>query len=971
MPGRAAAPVTLCVLGVLEAVADGASLRLGGPIQRAVLARILVAGSVPVSAERLVEDVWGGRAGPVAVHPFVSRLRRVLGRDAIPQRRGGYIVDRDLVTVDADQFVAEVDGGRRALARGADAEAAVLLESALDRWNGERAFAGVADVADVVVVDAEADRLDELRIAAAEALADAHMRLGRGGEDVDRLGELVQRYPLREPLAARQVMALYAAGRQADALAAYERCRRELADQLGVDPAPALRRVHAAVLAQEALGAVSAAGPALRSNLPQRARVFVERPELAELVETALDDAARRPVVLYGMPGAGKTELACELAHRRQRAGRAAWWVAAEDPAGTAAGLADLATALGIGARARAEDTRAALWAELDRAPGWVLVFDNADEPARLEPYLPTAVHGDVIITSRDQAWRRLARPIPVPSLTRAESIAYVVERSGDQDTTAAGELADLLGDLPLALQQACAYVEQTGMTVPDYVRLYRGHQAELGAVATTWGLAFDRLRRRSPLAAGVLETMSFLAADAVAVEMLWPLADGDELDVQEAIGELLRLSLVDRKGPILRVHRLVQDVVRFGLSPATARSRLDAAARLCLSVEADGRDAAAHLVQVAAHSEALRRVPAGLLDGLAAVARRFAQRALYPAAEQVLTAALRLLDVLGDAPGATIQRGTLLCQLGEVLDAAGRLRAALDLHRRAVELLDAEPRADDLVLAHAYNRFGHVLNCADDTAGAVAAHERSLKTLRAAHRDDLAAPVLVDLGYTLWADGLLDRAGEALTAGRDLLPADSRDWAHATAGLGMVAQDRGRVEEAVDLQRRAIDAFTRVCGPDHPDTAQAMDKLGYALRLLHRPEEAIEQHRRAVGLLARVLGDDDTRVAMTLSNLGLALGDACQAEAAIETQTRAHQLFQAALGPTHASTLMAGRRRAVALAAAGRTAQAVPLIQEVLAALVDRVGETELGAIAEDVALVYAAAGDADAAKEWRSRAT
>src|SRR4249920_700007 len=90
VPGRAAAPVTLCVLGGLEAVANGASLRLGGPIQRAVLARILVAGSVPVSAERLVEDVWGGRAGPVAVHPFVSRLRKVLGRDAIPQRRGGY-----------------------------------------------------------------------------------------------------------------------------------------------------------------------------------------------------------------------------------------------------------------------------------------------------------------------------------------------------------------------------------------------------------------------------------------------------------------------------------------------------------------------------------------------------------------------------------------------------------------------------------------------------------------------------------------------------------------------------------------------------------------------------------------------------------------------------------------------------------------------------------------------------------------
>jgi DNA-binding SARP family transcriptional activator len=959
------------VLGTLEADAAGVSVRLGGPTQRAVLARILVAGAVPVSAERLVEDVWSGRASPDAVHPFVSRLRRVLGRDAIPQRRGGYVVDRDLVDVDADSFVAEVDDGRRALARGADDAAAALLEAALARWRGERGYYGIADVADIPVVDAEADRLDELRVAAAEALADAHVRLDRGDEDVDRLGELVARYPLRESLAARQVMALYAAGRQADALTAYERCRRALAEQLGVDPAPPLRRVHAAVLAQQALGTVSAAGPALRSNLPQRARAFVERPELAGVVEAALDDGGHRPVVLYGMPGAGKTELACELAHRRQRAGRVAWWIGAEDPAGTAAGLADLATALGIRDRAREEDTRAALWAELDRAPGWVLVFDNADEPARLEPYLPTAVHGDVIITSRDQAWRRLARPIPVPSLTRAESVTYVVERSGDPDAAAAAELAELLGDLPLALQQACAYVEQTGMTVPDYVRLYRGRQAELGAVATTWGLAFDRLRRRSPLAAGVLETMSFLAADTIAVEMLWPLADGDELDVQEAIGELLRLSLVDRKGPILRVHRLVQDVVRVGLGPATAGTRLDAAARICLAVDADERDAAAHLVQVAAHCEALRRLPLGLLDGLAAVARRFAERALYPAAEQVLTSALRLAGVQSGGAGTTIQRGTLLCQLGEVLDAAGRLDEALDLHRHAVELLDGEPEADELVLAHAYNRLGHVLNCADDTASAVAAHERSLKTLRAVQRDDLVAPVLVDLGYTLWADGLLDRAEEALTTGRELMEPDSRGWAHATGGLGMVAQDRGLVEEAVELHRRAIDAFTAVSGADHPDTAQAMDKLGYALRLLHRPAEAIEQHRRAVALLVRVLGEEDPRVAMTLSNLGLALGDAGLADQAIDTQTRAHQLFQAKLGPAHASTLMAGRRRAVALAAAGRTAQAVPLIQEVLAALVDRVGEAELGAIAGDVALVYAAAGDTAAAREWRSRAT
>ncbi len=969
MPGHAIAPVTLRVLGTFDAAVSGEALRLGGPIQRAVLARILVAGSMPVSAERIVEDVWGARMAPEAAHPQVSRLRGLLGGDAIPKRRGGYVVDRSVVPVDADAFVAEVDEGRRALARGADEEAAVALESALSRWVGERAFAGVVDVAEV---DVEAGRLADLQVIAAEALADAHVRLGRGGDDVGRLGELASRYPLRETLAARLMTALYAAGRQADALAAYETCRRSLADQLGVDPAPPLRRVHEAVLAQEALVSVSAAGPALRSNLPQRTRAFVGRPELTAQVDAALDDAGRRPsaVVLYGMPGAGKTELACEIAHGRRRAGRVAWWVAAEDPAGTAAGLADLAAALGIGKHSREEDTRAALWAELDRSPGWVLVYDNADEPARLEPYLPSAVHGDVIITSRDQAWRRLARPIPVPSLKRAESVAYVVERSGDPDAAAAAELAELLGDLPLALQQACAYVEQTGMSVPDYVRLFRAHQDVLlrdpGTVATTWGLAFDRLRRRSALAAGVLETMSFLAADAVAVEMLWPLADGDELDVQEAIGELLRLSLVDRKGATLRVHRLVQDVVRARLPEAIARERLDGAVALCLAVPDVDGGAAAHLVQLAAHSAALASVPWGLVDALAGVARRFAERALYPAAEQVLVAALGLVEVSGTA----IERGALLCQLGEVLDAAGRLTDALDLHRRAVDLLDAQPAADDLVVAHAYNRLGHVLNCADETAGAIAAHEQALKTLRGAGRDDLAAPVLVDLGYTLWADGLLDRAADALNAGRNSLAPGHRTWAHATAGLGMVAQDRGRVDEAIALQQTAIAEFTRISGADHPDTAQAMDKLGYALRLRQRSGEAIVQHERAVRLLERVLGPDDPRVAMTLSNLGLALGDAGLTDPAVEVHARAHQLFLTALGPAHASTLMAGRRRAVALAVAGRHTQAVTLIQDVLAALRDRVGDAELGAIATDAALVYAAAGDEDAARRWRATA-
>ena len=142
MPRRDSALVTLRVLGVLEATVNGAVVWLGGPIQRAVLARILVAGNVPVSAERIVEDVWGERTTADAVHPLVSRLRGLLGREAIPKRPDGYVVDRDVVFVDADAFADEVECGRRALARGADADAALELESALSRWNGELPFGG-------------------------------------------------------------------------------------------------------------------------------------------------------------------------------------------------------------------------------------------------------------------------------------------------------------------------------------------------------------------------------------------------------------------------------------------------------------------------------------------------------------------------------------------------------------------------------------------------------------------------------------------------------------------------------------------------------------------------------------------------------------------------------------------------------------------------------------------------------------
>lgn len=936
--GARATRIVVRVLGGFTATVGDDAVNLGGPRQRGVLARILIGEAEAVSAEQVLHNVWGERADEAtvgAVHAYVSRLRRLLGASALPRRGQGYVLDRDVVTVDADRFLADVDAGRRALALGHDEDAAALLETALARWTGPCAFGDGAQ-GRMPFLAPVAARLEDQRVTAAEALADAHARHGRAADDVALLEELAVRDPLRESVTVQLVRALYAAGRQADALAAYDRCRGALADELGVTPAPALRRMRAAVLAQQPLPGV--AGTVLPTNLPPRNRSFVGRRGLLAAVDAALDDDARRPraVALTGLGGVGKTELALELAHLRHRHGRVAWWVSAEDPAGTATGLAALATALGIAPFERREDTRAALWAELDRTPGWLLVYDNADEPAQLEPFMPAARHGDVIITSRNPAWRRIAHPVAIGPLARGESLAYVATRTGDRPVEAQ-TLAELLGDLPLALEQACAYIEQTRMSLPDYVDLFRRHRDGLllrdvegsgRTVATTWGLAFDRLGSR---AAQLLETIAFLAPDAISVATLRRF-EPHELDLHDALRELLRLSLVDREADTVRVHRLVQDVVRARTSCAARRARLTAVARVCVaqtreSTEA-GRDVpdelAAHLVCLAGHGEALGAEPDGLVDALERVAARQAERALYPAAEHVLRAALRLHSARQPAV-----RGRLTCALGQVLDAAGQLAPALELHHEAVALLEATDDPDRpshrAVLAHAYNRLGHVLNCADDAPAAIVAHRRALDVLRRAGRADLEPEVLIDLGYTLWSTGALDAAGEALRSGRAMLEeqgrSDERGWAHATGGLGMVEQDAGRLDAAAAHHRTAITAFTRIGGADHPDTAQALDKLGYALRLQGRVDEAIDAHRRGVRLLERVLGPDDSRVAMALTNLGLALADAGTPERAAAVQTRAREIFTRTLGAAHASTLLATERLADALAATGRPA--------------------------------------------------
>lgn len=327
-----AAVLTFGVLGPLEVRRDGVPVALHGAKWRPLLIALLLRPGQVVSDDRLIDDIWGEEAPAGAgatLRATVSRLRsglepgRVRGDSAVLARRGpGYVLLVTPEQLDAAAFEADADAGARALAAGDVAVAADRLTAALARWRGP----ALADVADLPFARGEATRLEERRQVAVEDRIAAELGLGRHAELASELDALVAGHPLRERLRELQVLALYRSGRQADALRAHQAARRTLAEEVGLEPGPGLRRLEERILRQDPdLDWVPPAAAITVAPLPAQApepapgepfgprRLFVGRErELAVLAEVCADAARGRggTVLLVGEAGVGKTATA-------------------------------------------------------------------------------------------------------------------------------------------------------------------------------------------------------------------------------------------------------------------------------------------------------------------------------------------------------------------------------------------------------------------------------------------------------------------------------------------------------------------------------------------------------------------------------------------------------------------------------------------------------------------------------------
>jgi hypothetical protein len=252
---------------------------------------------------------------------------------------------------------------------------------------------------------------------------------------------------------------------------------------------------------------------------------------------------------LAGLGGVGKTQLAIEHAYRHASDYMLIWWVRAEQEATLAADYASLATALNLPEKDVAEQTVVidAVRDALQHRRDWLLIFDNVNAPDDIRDYLP-AFGGHVLITSRHAAWGGVAQAVPVRKWTPEVAAEFLLKRTGDTDVDSAKELARELDHLPLALEQAAAYIESVGNTLKTYLAIFRKHQIEVfkhgrpgtdypATVATTWEISFQSLEKESPAGAALLRLCAFFAPDDISREAIAAGADHLPDPLREAVG--------------------------------------------------------------------------------------------------------------------------------------------------------------------------------------------------------------------------------------------------------------------------------------------------------------------------------------------------------------------------------------------------------------------------------------------------
>jgi hypothetical protein len=649
------------------------------------------------------------------------------------------------------------------------------------------------------------------------------------------------------------------------------------------------------------------------------------------------DGSRPRTVALTGLGGTGKTTVALAYAQRHLAKVGAAWQFAAEDPTVLAAGFGELAAQLGARDVLDTRDPVASVHGVLAASPApWLLVFDNAPDSASVAPFVPPAGRGRVLITSRNQIWPP-GQAVDVPVLDPAVAAEFLADRTGDPDRHAALELAGEMGGLPLALEQAAAYVQASGGNLAGYLALFRQRRADvLGrgepigyheTVATTWRLAFGDVQQAAPGAAGLLRLLAYCAPEAIPLRLLlqprpglaWRLGDEvaavltplleDPLAAGDAIGALRRYSLVTLAvDGSVSVHRLVQAVTADQMPENLARRwRLATAALIGAALPAEPWIAETWPVYAMLLPHVQVAAPADSAAA-AAIADYLGFSGSYPVARESMAGVVEARErTYGPEHPDTLTARCMLAhwtaQAGEAATARDQLAGLLPVAERVLGPEHPDTLFMRRELAWWTGEAGDTAAARDQWAALVPVVERVLgreHTETLTVRQGLAA-------FTgragSWA-AARDQSAELVPAYERVLGPEHTGTLGAKANLAGWTGKAGDPAAARDLSAEVLTVHERVFGPDHPETLASRRHVAAWTGEAGDAAAARDQLAELLPSYVRVLGPDHPDTLTTRDGLARWTGDAGDPAAARDLYAALLPDRERVLGPEHPDTV-------------------------------------------------------------------
>ena len=704
--------------------------------------------------------------------------------------------------------------------------------------------------------------------------------------------------------------------------------------------------------------------PSIWGNVPMRNGNFIGRADQLRRLATELEagvPTAVLPEAVHGMGGVGKTQIVVEFVYLHHVDYDLVWWFPSEDPALIQSAFVELADRMGLSVSDPSPQVAVPAVLNELRKPDlnlrWLLVFDNADDPEDLRQFLPQG-DGHIIVTSRNPRWSDGANAIAVDVFKRSESVALLQGRCPALPDDEADQLAEVLGDLPLALEQAGAWCAETGMPVSEYLELFEQQCANLRQdhapldypviAAAAWNVSLERIRQDLPQALQLVRLCSCFAPEPIRRDILRDIRDlttpaeptglpQQQRELDLAIREIKRYSLVrvDRRNDTIQLHRIVQAVVRDQMTP-------------------DERDGMRHV----AHLLLLRTDPR-----LPGVPRHWS---LYSNLQPHVRATRAI-----DCRDSDIRR--LVVNQAIFLNAWGDYQGSYEVAEEARRVWHERLGERDLDTLAAARRIGVALRNLGRFAQARELDEHTLALLRETVGEDheetviLAGLVSSDLRAVGDFTGAKRLNQDSYVRTRRVFGDDDPNTLFAAHNLAMSLRLTGDFAAARELDERTWQGRRRVFGDDDRFTLMSLDALALDERLAGDHLAACRRQERTVELSRRLLTDEHPQTLAAIANLAVARRKAGDHAGAFGLSTEAWRGYRKRFGVDRLDTMAAAMSISIDRRHADELAGARDLGRRGLQRYRDTLGERHpfTSAAATNLAVTLRLMGDVDEAIE------